>query len=291
MSPNLAINAVIGKLAKEDHEVWKSILVALCDPDHSLVVVQQAIWLAKREGARLVGLHVVNEMDLVPPAGTEGVTIWQWRMQEEPWLKGIGTRLLDGFAAECSKVGVPAETRLLIGPVAETISRQGQATDLIVLGRAGEYGHRDGLLDCCPLEGVLRRASRPVLVVTQEPREIGRILVAYDGSPRASAALACAARLADNWRVPLFLVTVAERKVGQQTLREGLEYLRPYHLRVKGLLLEGSPAAMILQACEDENADLVVMGTYCHGQVQEMVVGGTVGRVLKGTHLPVLIGR
>ncbi len=268
----------------------KSILVALCDPGRCLATVQQATWLAKREGARLVGLHVIDEEELVPRPGTEGVTPWRWREQEEAKLSFAGMRLLDEFADKCAREGVPTESRLLIGPVAETICRQGNTADLIVLGRAGSYSQRKGLLDCCILEGVLRHASRPVLIAAREPREIGRILVAYDGSHHGSAALACAARLANDWQAPLTLVTVAERRVSSDVLQEGLDYLRPYNLRLKGLLLEGLPATMILRTSQEEHADMVVMGGYCHGQVQERILGGTVGRVLKESDLPVLIG-
>ena len=147
------------------------------------------------------------------------------------------------------------------------------------------------MVGCCPLEGVVRQSSRPVLAAAAQPRPIGRILVAYDGSTRAGVALTIASRLAVEWQVPLLLLTVVEKKVSQDVLAEGQAYLQPYGLPAKALLQEGTPAAEILRASAEENVDLIVMGAYCHNRVQELVVGGTVGQVIRRADCPVLICR
>ncbi len=271
--------------------VFKSILVALCKKEQSSPIIQQAIWLAKRERARMLGLHVVDQEELVPPAGTEGTAPESWRETVELELRALGQGLLERFATECAEAGVPAETRLLLGPVAHTICRQAHIADWIVMGRTGEYAQRTAALRCCPLEGVLRQTCRPVLIAAPQPRPIERVLVAYDGSERACTALAVAARLASEWQVSLLLLTVVERQIGRDTLAEAQAYLEPYGVPEKALLREGTPAVEILRASREERADLIAMGAYCHNPIQELVFGGTVGQVVRRSDSPVLICR
>lgn len=280
-------------MRKERSVVFRSILVALCQETRrpSSPAVQQAIWLARREQARLVGLYVVDEAELVPPPLSEGVNLDRWREEVESELKVAGQKLLDDFAARCARADVPAETRLKVGSVAQVVCRQARTADLLVMERSGDYAHRMRLLECAPLEGVVRRAGRPVLVATAGPGRVERILVAYDGGERASTALALAVRIAVEWEVPLTLLTVVERGVDGDVLAEGREYCRPYGIPVEPLLREGTPADEILRASRERGAGLVVMGAYCHNRVQELILGGTVGQVLQRADCPVLICR
>lgn len=283
--------ATPGDGREKGRAMFKSVLVALCRREESSPVAQQAIWLARREGARVLGLHVVDQEELIPPGAPEGMPTHQWRERVEPELRAIGSSLLDRFAADCTAAGVPAETRLVVGPLVRTVCRQAQAADLIVMGSRGDHGRRGSMLGCCPLEGVIRKTRCPVMVVAARPREIYRILMAYDGSPRARAALAVAARLAGEWQVPLTLLTVVEKGVGRHVLAEGQIYLRPYGLPEKALLREGNPSAEILRTGAEEDADLIVVGGYCHNWVKELIFGGTVGEVMRQAECPVLICR
>jgi len=270
--------------------MFKNILVSLCSREQVAPVVQQAIWLARRERAHMLGLHVVDQQELVPPAGTEGIRPDHWREAVEPELKAAGQSFLDYLADECARASVPVQTKLLVGSTSKAICQQARTADLIVMGRGGECLRRGDLLGCCPLEGVVRHSRRPVLAVGAQPRPIERILVAYDGSHRASTALAMAARLACEWQVELLLLTVVEKGLGKEVLAEGQAYLAPYGLAGRALLRDGTPAVEILDASAEEDADLIVMGTYCHNRVQELVFGGTVGEVVRKAGCPVLIG-
>ncbi len=269
--------------------MFKSILVGLSDHEHSLSAVQQAICLARKENAKALGVYVVDEETLVPPIGAEGVFPQHYRAEMEPGLQAVGRRRLNEFATYCADAGVAADTRLLIGSVTRSICQLARTVDLIVLSRIEKNMHRGLLMNCCLLENVLRWASRPVMVASPQSREIRQILVAYDGREGASKALATAARFAAGWGLPLTVVTVAERKVGPEDLLEAQSYLGPYGLDVRPLLLEGNPGDEILRAAAKQDADLIVMGTYCHGRAQQLIFGGTLWQVLKKADRPVLI--
>ncbi len=243
--------------------------------------------VAGRERAQILGLYVVDQEELLPPPDT--VTREMWRAEVEPDLRAIGQSVLDGLAAECVKADVPVETRLLVGEPAKATSRLGYTADLIVVGRHGEYARRGRALGCHVLEGVLRKATRPVLIAANQARPIERILVAYDGSAAASVALSVAAHLATEWRTTVVMATVAEKRVDQGVLMEGMAYLQPYGLPEKTLLLEGTAGEEIVHVAAEESADLIVMGAYCHGRAREFITSGTLGQVVRRSDRPVLV--
>ncbi len=269
--------------------MFKSILVGLFDEEHSLAAMQQAICLARKEGAKALGVYVVDEEELVPPMGTEAVSPQRHRAEMEPRLRDLGRKCLDEFAIFCADAGVEADTKFLVGPMVKSVCELARTVDLIVLGRIEKTMRRGLLMNCCFFEDVVRRVSRPVMVAATQPREIKRVLIAYDGREGASKALATAAHFAADLGLPLTVATVAERNVGPADLLEARSYLEPYGLDVKLLLLEGNPVNEILRAATRQDADLIVMGTYCHGRAQELVFGGTLWQVIKKADRPVLV--
>jgi len=52
---------------------------------------------------------------------------------------------------------------------------------------------------------------------------------------------------------------------------------------------EGLPLEMILQACEQEEADMIVMGSHGHGAIYNLLVGSVTEGVLKSAKCPVLV--
>lgn len=269
--------------------MFKSILVGLSDKEHSLAALQQAIYLAKMMGSKLLGVYVVDEEDLVPPVGTEGVSPQRYRAEMEPLLQAAGRQRLDEFTTLCADAGVESDSRLLEGPVAKSLCGLAPTVDLIVLQRIEKNMRRGLLMNCCLLEDVVRRSCRPVIVVGSQPREVKHALVAYDGREGASKALATTARFAADCSLELTVVTVGERNVGPEDLLEAHAYLEPYRLEQKLLLLDGNPADEILRAATNQDTDLIVMGTYCHSRAQELVLGGTLWQVVKKADRPVLI--
>ena len=53
-------------------------------------------------------------------------------------------------------------------------------------------------------------------------------------------------------------------------------------------LLAGVPAEAILQAAEEENAEMIVMGTHGRTMLLRMVMGETAAAVVRGAACPVL---
>ncbi|MHB1132963.1 MAG: universal stress protein [Chloroflexota bacterium] len=269
--------------------MFNNILVTLCCQGPRELVLEQAIVLAKRDGAQLLGLCVVDDDQLAAPAGSEGINPAEWRECLEAELTAAGQALLDEFMGHCAREGVDAQTKLLVGPVTACICRQAQHADLVLTGRYDELIRRRMFVGCSPLEGTVRQAKRPVMVAGTTVRHPRRLLVAYDASPHADAALALAARMAAEWGCSLSLVTVEEKQVGAAAVARAQAYLAERNLSGRCLLLQGNPAQQVVRAAAEQESDTIFIGAYCHGQAQELIFGGAVRQVLNQAECPVVI--
>lgn len=142
---------------------YKRILVAVDGSGASSKGLREALRLAKREGARLFILHVVNEFPAF--AGMDGSA----PVDLVPMLREGGRRILARAraAAEKAKVKPTILMREIIGgPAADPIVREAkkQRADLIVLGTHGRRGVRRMVLGS-DAEQVVRTSPVPVLLV------------------------------------------------------------------------------------------------------------------------------
>lgn len=78
------------------------------------------------------------------------------------------------------------------------------------------------------------------------------------------------------------------RKVAQKKLDALVGRARASGVRVRGLLLEGTPAAQILRAAKAARAGLIVVGTHGRTGFARVVLGSVAGRVVAGARCPVL---
>src|SRR5262249_20673959 len=193
----------------------KSILVALDGSQHAGSALEYGLSLARRLRARLIGLHVLDIVsiegsflhDISGSLGFEPYLDFSAKMRDA--LRERGRVLLDAFAQRCRERGVQCDATLGMGVVANEICDHARVADLVVVGHRGvNEQFSTGLLGSTT-ESVARKAPKPVLVSPASFREISRPLLAYDGSPRASAAMHLAAETASALGLPLTVLHVA----------------------------------------------------------------------------------
>jgi nucleotide-binding universal stress UspA family protein len=138
---------------------YRSILVPLDGSAHAAAALEEAIAVAKRDGARLTLLHVVEPPHLPPVGGVYVVGLVTQESEEE------AEALLDRAAGR-----VPADVHFSTitrhGQAAEEIVRRVEAAehDLVVMGSRGRGPLRSLLLGSVS-RAVLHRSHVPVKVV------------------------------------------------------------------------------------------------------------------------------
>ena len=276
----------------------KNILVPTDGSKASKVALRYGLWLSKTFEARLVGLHGIDVRALRGPffrdiSGALGFVPFQnYEPAIEQILEARAKVILQEFEEEAHREGVTARTSSRLGVISEVIAERGAKSDLIILGQVGEHAEwRRGMVGNTT-ESVVRRASRPILVVPETFREIHRILVAYDGSTYAAGALHVACALAVDLHSPVQIVTVAKDKEDAAILlSEASEYLEPFPVEGEGHHIEGNPEEVLLEHAEARGVDLIVMGAHGHGRIREFILGSTTACVIRKSPIPVLLAR
>jgi nucleotide-binding universal stress UspA family protein len=279
--------------------VIKSILVALDGSEHADTALQHALWLAERLRATVVGLHVIDVVsiegsflhDISGSLGFEPYLDFSAKMRDA--LRERGRVLLETFTRRCAERGVPCDTTLGMGIVANEICDQARMADLVVIGHRGvNEQFSTGLLGSTT-ESVTRKAPKPVLVSPIAFAQIARPLLAYDGSQRASAAMHAAAELTSALGLPLTVLHVA-REAGEgaaRVLDEARRYFHSYELSVTYETITGYPHQRIVEFMLERQHDLLFIGAYGHSRIIEMVLGSTTEYVLRNSPAPVFLAR
>jgi nucleotide-binding universal stress UspA family protein len=219
--------------------------------------------------------------------------------------------------------GLHVNITVPVGAAADAIVEYGRhhGDTLIMMATHGYSGLRRWALGSVA-DKVIHAASVPVFLARSgvrvpEPLALTRVLVPLDGSALAAQALGPARELAARsgaelillqtvlpWvdltpdymplgRQPSLTIRATEEEVAQ--VRRALE-LRAAELRRPGLMVRvrvevGYAADVILQAAEQERADVIAMATHGRSGLGRWVLGSVTDKVLQAARTPLLVVR
>ncbi|MCC6501815.1 MAG: universal stress protein [Deltaproteobacteria bacterium] len=275
----------------------KNILVPQDGSPYSKAALDYSIWLAKKFGAGLKGLFVIDTVALEGPflhdlsgsLGFEPFLNFSAKMREA--LEERGKTILTAFDEACAAKGVASESMTSVGIVAGEICDRAKVADLVVVGRRGVNAQFEYDMLGSTTESVMRRSPKPVLVVPEKFTEPKKPLLAYDGSPNASKAMRSAAEWAKTLGLPLTVLTVSSSGGEAALLDEARKYLAPYNIEAKFVHQQGDAPVVIESYYKDNDHDLLFMGTSHHSRIVEMVLGSTTEHVLRAVEGPVFLER
>ena len=252
--------------------LFSNVLVPLSGDASGWRALGQALILARRERARLHGLHVITG--------------------DDPVLQQHGEALRAEFQERLQQAGVEGELSLEIGRVAQAICDRAQWNDLVILALDFPPTPQVAGRLTSGLGTLIRRSSRPLLAVPGDPTQLQRPLLAYDGSPKAKEALFVATYLTAKWELQLTVVAVDEaERSADDVLEQARLYLIARGVSATYVAGHGDVADAIRETAEAHRCDLIVMGGYGFRPLLEVVLGSTVDQVLRWRRWPVLICR
>lgn len=269
----------------------------------------RAARLAHETMAQLTLMHVVSGRAM------DELRLWLGISHgaEQQLLKDAAERLeyLAGELAAARRVTL--QTQLTTGHVLHEIAHAAEAqnADLVVLGARGA-GFLRRLMLGTTSERLLRRATRPLLVVKQTPRgPYRRALVAVDFSPWSAHAIEAARRVAPHARLLLLTAfgvpfegklqlagadtqTIEHyRRQAQASARQQLDTmahqvgLKPGHW--DACVIEGDAWQRIVEQEQDQDCDLVVLGKHGQSATEELLLGSVTKSVLAEGSSDVLV--
>jgi nucleotide-binding universal stress UspA family protein len=265
----------LGRVAgRQSDHLFKDILVAINGEEAGWNALEHALFAAQHEKASIYGLHIVSS-----EAERDG---------------GRVQTLQAEFDSRCQAAGIAGTLVVEVGEVAPTIIDRARWTDLVVLSLSFPPAPRPIARLGSGLRTLIRRSPRPLLMVPRawtEPR-LTRVLLAYDGSPKAEEALFVATYISDQWNIPLVVMTVKEDSSStSKILSRAQQYLNEKGVQPTTVEGQGPVAAEIMVTTEEQGCDLIIMGGYGFTPLLEVALGSVVDEVLRTSRRPMLICR
>ena len=295
--------------------MYKQILVPLDGSAFAEAALPLALALSAKTRA---DVQLVTVVEPIPAFAYE-----EWESAAREWSEQYLSAVRDRVAGAA---GGEVTTALHSGHVVETLVDAVKAIDADVVVMAT---HGRGTLSRAWLgsaaDGFMRRAEVPVLFVRPEegeppalePRsDFETILVPLDGTELSESALAhatefgelfgCAYHLTRIVSYPIDIASpylphtvqmnqtvLAEAKSSAaEYLEEEADRMRKRGLRVTtSVIVDAQPGQGILSEAEAVGCDLIAMSTHGRTGVGRLVLGSAADKVLRGTHVPLLLYR
>ncbi|MFH1080472.1 MAG: universal stress protein [Pseudomonadota bacterium] len=277
----------------------KTILIPTDGSEYGRTAIDFGVYIAKKLGAKLIGLHVVDIGLMRGPvfsdiSGSIGLPPYQDFLPViEAGLDERAETVLKTFRERCEAAGLHPETIKATGVIDETIIEEGKKTDWILLAQRGENFHlaKGGILGSTA-ELVVRNSGKPVLVTPKIYRDIESMALAYDGSPPADNALKLAVNLSEKAAWPLTIICITDNQAVADRLHDKIEtYLEPFQIDSETIIIEGKDNREILKFIQEDSVELLVMGAYGHNRLRQLFIGSTTSDVIQKSRIPVLLTR
>jgi nucleotide-binding universal stress UspA family protein len=269
----------------------------------------RAARLAHETHADLVLVHVVGGDPLADLRHWFGAGA-----SAEQHLLAEAERQLQQLAHELAAARkVTVTPKLVVGSVLDELQRAADAASagLLVVGARGA-GFMRRLVLGTTAERLMRRTTRPVLVVRLAPHErYRRVLVTADFSPWSAHTLAAARRCAPHahlvllhaFQVPfeekLHFAGVDAATIEHYRRRARLEATQQVHAlaRSAGLapgqwepcIVEGDASQRIVEQEQELDCDLVAIGKHGQSAAEDLLLGSTTKHVLSEGSVDVLV--
>lgn len=253
----------------EEGKLFSEILVAMSGGGEGWVALEQAIILGALEESEIRGLVVEDKTNQ--------------NKDRERYITHV-------FNERLAQANLEGDLAFAEGSVAETIIERSEVNDLVVLKLS--HPPSENILSrlASGMRMILRRSTRPILVVKGQISPLNHALLVYDGSPKGKEALFLAAYLTSRDSRKISMLVIEDDVERTQALIEAArDYLGEDYANV--IIRKGNTesAETIANTAAEINADLILMGGYRLSPILEVIFGSIVDNVLRRTCLPVII--
>jgi nucleotide-binding universal stress UspA family protein len=273
----------------------ESILIATDGSDAASAAERFGVALGARLRARVHGLTVIEDRltqglraeSLGAPApNTDGIEAFLRTRAE-----GVTRRL--GELARQSGLECKVETLRGIADDRIVERSQSAAADLIVLGRDGQDAKFRTALIGSTVDGVLRKTTKPALVVPVGAELGGPLVLGFDGSPGSRIAAKLAVELAGRLEQAIHCFVDSKDK-GRAVARfdEVRRLVGTISVPVREASSTlGRPDVKLVDTARAARAGLIVMGAFGRNRINEYFLGSNAAAVTRSSPVAVLLAR
>ena len=276
----------------------KKILVALDADTDTPVATRYAADIARRYGAQVTGLAVVDmgSIEASSRGGGIGSMYLMEKVQENLTAEArlVARQLTDEFKETMRDSGVDFDVEVEEGVPFERIVEDMKYHDLLVVGKDPHFFYSHPEEKTKTLVRVVKNSIGPTLVVPEVYRPVQRVLVAYDASSASARALRRFVHLlpfgTDLTLEILNIHTKGEREGSQLALQMAKSYMNAHGYDAHASSLQGTdPAKQIVEFARQFEADVVVAGAHSVSKLTKLAFGSTTSSLLENCPVPLFV--
>ncbi len=253
----------------------KKILACVDSSEYSTAVMRFSSYFAKKLGSELVGLHVIDVIQLEGPmiydiSGAIGLEPFiDFSAKVKAALEAKGKNILESFKTIAGEFGVNFSYRMPVGVVANEILSASEDFDVVFIGRKGvNEQYERGILGS-NIESVIRKIEKPLFVSPKHFYTFDKVVVCVDGREISKKAFEYATFITNLFGVEIKAVFV---KKSQETPQ--------FEYDVDIVEAESVVAGLETYISQFEKP-LVIMGAYARPKLLEILLGSTTEALLK----------
>jgi nucleotide-binding universal stress UspA family protein len=270
--------------------MFTSILVGFDGSARGQVALAQAILTGQLFRSRILIAHVVRPepigSGIARAIGAKWMERWSGASASESEEVRVTREMVEDAAGAVTRAGLPVETEIRSGDVAEVLHDLAERVGVVVVGRGSGAEGSDPLGPTTRM--LIRRALRPVLVAGTATSPMDHCLVAYGGGSLSDQALTFAARFASITDAHLEVVHVCQDpELGRTQLARAAQALSVAPVRFDTHLLTGSLETAIADAVRTLGVNAVFAGA--HREEGDQWVASHTEAILRATEIPVLV--
>ena len=278
--------------------MFKNIMLAVDGSGYTDAVLSHGITLAKALNSNILVITIadIRIFEWASAVGADGfisiIPSGTYQDESRNLLYEKCEKLLSKCAQVLKKENVSFETEKLIGSPVDLILERSQITDLLILGKRGEFARWDQRALGVTVEAVSRNIHKPLLVCKNKYRPIKKILLGYDGSDHANCALQHLGHIAEALKAKITIMCVTDdQDLGQHCCNEAESYLSNFKISLEYLIEPGHPDEVLVSHAQENNFDLIGIGAYGHSRIREAILGSTTEHILLQAPCPVLLAK
>lgn len=285
------------------------ILACVDQSPYAKVVTDYAVWAARRLGAPLELLHVIERESEVTGSedhsGALGLDTPEQLLTEltqkdqirRKVVREQGRVFLNALRERALATGLSeVDVRQRMGTLQEAVQVQQDSVRLYVLGRRGESGGRTQRDIGRHVESLVRLLKQPILTVSNEFVEPRRVLIAFDGTQMTRRGVAMIASSQIFRGLPIHVLMAGQKAVSvssppDKQLDWARQRLAQAGFDVHTHRAHGDPEIEIARAIQDLNIDMLAMGAYSHSPWRSLFFGSRTTDLLRSAPIATLLLR
>ena len=268
-------------------------------------VAEYAAWAARRMGAPLEFLHVI---DRHPERGSGGDhsgaigidaqenLLTKLSAEDEARTKNAreqGRIFLNRLRERAVAAGAEqVDVRQRHGELEETLVEQEEGVRLLVLGRRGEAAETTQRDLGRNVERLVRALHKPILTVTEGFKEPQRVMIAFDGGivTRRGVEMVADSPLFRGLPICL-LMSGEESQDAPKQLDWAKTTLEGAGFNVTASLIPGDAESIIAKTVKEQTIDMLIMGAFGHSPLRSLLFGSKTAELLRASTIPTLLLR